>query len=266
MARVILGVALGLMTLGLLGASRGEAVVCGDTVAPRSSLTLTANLTDCTTQSALTVQGPAILDLAGHVVSCNQSGGGVIGINVVGSGAVVRNGRVLKCAEGVSVHGTGGHLIKNVLANDNELGFVVASAKNVLTNNGASANGTGFWVSSGGNGNGLLLNTAVSNIGDGFNLQGVSGNVLRSNTATSNADGFVLVAASGNGLVANEAFANATYGILLTNEFPTNSSKNAVEANVSLGNAVDLEDDAPSCDGNGWIGNVFGSRNVICIH
>lgn len=98
---------------------------------------------------------------------------------------------------------------------------------------------------------------------DGFNLQSVSGNVLKYNSATSNGEGFILVAASGNGLVANEAFANTTHGILLTNDFPTNSTKNVVEANVSQGNAVDLEDDAPSCDTNGWIGNVFGSRNVL---
>jgi len=128
-ARFTFAVAAGLMTLGLLGASRVEAVVCGDTVGPRSSLTLTADLAGCTTRSALIVQGPAILDLGGHTVSCNQGGGGAIGINVVGSGPVVRNGELVKCAEAVSVRGTGGHLIKSMFASANEIGFLVASRR-----------------------------------------------------------------------------------------------------------------------------------------
>jgi len=37
-------------------------------------------------------------------------------------------------------------------------------------------------------------------MGDGFNLQNVSGNVLKFNTATSNGEGFVLVASSGKAI------------------------------------------------------------------
>ncbi len=65
-------------------------------------------------------EGPAVLDLGGHVLERVGSNGDQrvpqAGIHVRGSGATVRNGIVRGCVEGVVVEGEGKHLLSGVTA------------------------------------------------------------------------------------------------------------------------------------------------------
>jgi parallel beta-helix repeat protein len=278
---------LGLMTLalGLFGISEVEAVSCGDTLGPGGSFTLTADLGPCGTFNALVVHGPTTVNLAGHTVSCNS--GGSNGIEIIGSGAVVKNGRVTGCQNrGVDVQGSGGHQVRDVLADHNGFAFVIGSGRNALVNNGAVSNdGDGFIVQFGSNSNALTGNTAVNNFdsgfdlggnsnslsgntaahnaGNGFQLIGSSHNALHSNSAADNGGaGFALFSANSNSLGTNQAFANGSDGILIQD-----GSLNAVSGNVALGNpSYDLADSSGFCEGNSWSSNVFGTRNQACIH
>ena len=260
MTRTRFTLMLGVLTLALFGISGAEAVGCGDTVGPGGSVTLTGDL--ICFGSALTVHGPTIVDLGGHTVNCGSAGGGA-SVAITGSGAVVRNGRVVNCDVGVGVGGSGGHQVKNVLVQSSNIGFEVLSPKNTLINNAAMGNGHGFFVAS--NGNVLQWNTAASNAIFGFWLGSANGNVVRSNTATANGNnGFELEGAIGNALASNNAFGNIAIGISLHG----GSTKNVIQVNVSLGNSTnDLEDDNFSCDTNSWTGNVFGTKDPTgCIH
>jgi parallel beta-helix repeat protein len=278
---------LGLMTLalGLFGISEVEAVSCGDTLGPGGSFMLTADLGPCGTSNALVVHGPTTVNLAGHTVSCNS--GGSNGIEIIGSGAVVKNGRVTGCINrGVDVQGSGGHQVRDVLADHNGFAFVIGSGRNALFYNGAVSNdGDGFIVQFGsnsnaltgntavsnsdagfdlrGNSNSLLGNTAAHNAGDGFLVVGSSHNALHNNAATANGGaGFALFSSNNNSLGTNQAFANGSDGILIQD-----SSLNAVSGNVALGNpSDDLADSSGFCEGNSWSSNVFGTRNQACIH
>ena len=155
---------LGAMALmvALLGVSGVEAVVsCGATLGPGGSVTLTADVAGCGGSQAITVVGPTTVDLAGHLVSCSGAPDGIL---VTGNGAVVKNGRVEGCANGVQLDGGGGHQVRNMLAAHNGIGYLIVSKGNTLANNGAVSNVEGFHLSgAGSDGNILTANTAVDN-------------------------------------------------------------------------------------------------------
>ena len=124
-ARLILALALAMAT------SSASAVKCGDTI--KKKTVLKKDLTcDCPGSSsdleygfaALTVEGPATLDLNGHTVSCSAGvGDDSFCIQISGTGAKIQNGTVSKCYVGVGGFSFQGALIKDIIAKDTAGGF-----------------------------------------------------------------------------------------------------------------------------------------------
>ena len=101
-----------------------EALNCGDTISHGEKVILTSNLT-CPGALALTVIGPAILDLDGHTVECQTGSDCII---IQGKSAKVLNGAV---KNNVVVEGIGRHQLKNLITGS----FVVNSNTNFIENN-----------------------------------------------------------------------------------------------------------------------------------
>jgi parallel beta-helix repeat protein len=175
-----------LIALFILGLEAGgltaNAIECGDTIGPDTAVKLTHDL-QCEGDVALTVVGPAVLNLKGHSISRTGPGKGV-GILVTGKNAKIRNGTVVGFYDGVVVSGEGNHKIRKVNAMESwHYGFSVESDANKLAYTIAEANRNGFYVS--GNKNKLHRNTAINNYMEGIFVAG-DRNVIVGNTATGN--------------------------------------------------------------------------------
>ncbi len=255
-----------------------SALDCGDTI--NTDTTLDADLLDCDTDPGLTVQGPAVLDLDGHTVTCSSGDG----IHLVGRGAKLRNGVVEGCNDGIVLMGEGLHSVEGMLSKDNAVdgfsvergsdknrldrnaaagngddGFQFFGVQNMLTNNIASNNFFGFFTPLPGSSKHILReNTAASNIDVGF-LIPASGTEFRKNVAQRNGRWGFLISSDGSNVIRNQAFDNEGVGI----EMGGDNSK--LERNSAMGNGnfdlVDYED----CSNNIWKRNIFGSANHICI-
>ena len=238
-----------------------DGIGCGDTIGPWEFGKLDSDLScDSSTNPALTVVGPAVLDLNGHTVSCAVGTGdvhaapvepvGQIGILVKGIGAIVKNGQVTGCVDGVvvgeavdpvSVDGSPGgfHVVANLEVTDsavNLTGIVVNSDRNLIAYNNVHDNdSTGILVN--GNFNVLKKNTVQSNSGDGIGVAGHR-NLVASNTTNNNADDGIDV----------------------------DGQNNVIKFNNSSGNTDwDMEDGNTDCDSNVWGFNTFGDANQTCI-
>lgn len=259
------------VVLGLLGAARADAQVgCGGVIGPDTTVVLDRDLDCGGGWPALTVVGPATLDLSGFAVSC---GAGVVtpGIVVLGRGATVRDGSVTGCGNGVELRGAGGHRLESVVASVNGTqgkghGILVASSDNVLGGNIALQNaGDGVRVVgdrnrlvanrsffNGISGFALLLgeqnvaqdNVAGGNDAAGFTLDagplgpGVGRNVVERNTARGNTIGFVLLREQGTRLSANVAEGNRNDGIFVASGRRNRLDQNLVQANGRSGIVV----------------------------
>ena len=149
-------VVVALLVLGLpnLGAATVVSLSCGDSLGPGGGVLLVSNdLFGCAASPALTVTGPVTLDLKGHAIGCEGSGPGIL---LLGSGAILKNGRVFNCLVAVDVAGTGGHLVQHMLSFGGV--FRVSSDGNELSGNAVSAaSGLAFLIF--GNNNRLEANT-----------------------------------------------------------------------------------------------------------
>ena len=124
-ARIILALALAFAT------SSASAVKCGDTIKKKTVLKkdLTCNCPGSSSDyeygfAALTVEGPATLDLNGHTVSCSAGVGDLsFCIQINGTGAKIQNGTVSKCYVGVGGSSFQGALIKDIIAKETAGGF-----------------------------------------------------------------------------------------------------------------------------------------------
>jgi CSLREA domain-containing protein len=76
--------------------------------------------------------------------------------------------------------------------------------------------------------------------------------------------GVAIVAGDGNAVTDSSTLGNGTYAYGVA--IGLGSSGNTVEANVALGNGIDLNDDNDDCDGNVWSENIYLSGNQPCIH
>ena len=119
-----LGLALALLAAPLPAAAQ---LACGDVLGPGGSYTLTSDLACPIT--ALTVIGPAKLDLGGHRIGCTA--GGVTALSLLGRGVTLRNGWIDACATGVAVGGQGQHKLASlVVGNLSATAIAVASPNN----------------------------------------------------------------------------------------------------------------------------------------
>ncbi len=227
-------------------------VACGGTVGPGGTFTMTGDIIGCTSDPALRVVGKAVLDMAGHRLSCDPDAVFPVGISIEGKDATVRNGSVDGCAFGITVFGQGRHAVRNMVTSRGVVGIVVGSDRNRLLRNGvrrASANGfsisgsdnlldgnsavenpIGFFVQ--GLRNSLLLNVASENE-VGFDASGSADTLLDQNVAEGNEVGFRVVASSSNvKLKRNVATGSATNG------FEIGGSGHVVAKNIAVNNEL----------------------------
>jgi parallel beta-helix repeat protein len=256
------------VALCLAAAPAHAQVVCGATVGPGGTTTLTADLGPCDGGNVAVFVDSATLDLAGHTVSCaDTDGDGRVpdGVGLVNRRARVRNGIVLGCRFGVVAAGDGKHRVEGITATGNAQDgiFVIeGSKKNKVSGNNTSGNlDEGIQIE--GDKNTVTGNTATGNGDDGINVVGGDKNKLSGNTASGNGEeGFDIVGTK-NTLRDNTATGNGTRGI------DVDGTKNKITGNTASGNiggpdAIDVA--GPSgCRRNKWRGNTFGTRFPDCL-
>jgi parallel beta-helix repeat protein len=180
----LISVAFGFVFMAMAGAPmRAEALNCGDTLpAGSGTVVLSADL-NCSSTSGVRVTGPnTTLNMAGHRLFGGGSSGN--GITLIGSGATLMNGSVDGWVIGVSVAGSGGHQISNMVSDFNSGGFVVESDGNAIVQSAASNNRlNGFNIN--GASNELDNDTARGNLSSGFQINGDS-NVVKFSAAVAN--------------------------------------------------------------------------------
>lgn len=196
-ARRIVGLATALLGLGV--ASPAAAVVCGETIGPNVSVTLSGTLVCDDVSHGLTIVGPARVTFAGLLIVCqdlNQNGAvpssglRVLGRNVRVQGTPDAGGATAFCRTGVEVAGEGRHRIAQMITVDGaRTGFSVTTDANVLKDNEASGMTVGFEVS--GENNDLRNNLAEESRSNGFNVFG-DRTRLTGNRSTGNDFGFYL--------------------------------------------------------------------------
>lgn len=211
------------MTLGIIACDNDDSgqgfeaaqLRCGDTVTASSQRSVVSNskkivasgdVLNCS-GTAVTLQGPATLDLNGKTISCDGSAGS-IGILLSGEGATVKNGTVTNCEAGVYAGGGGMHTIKDIEAIDNfgekdvdlSGGFVVLSDNNVLGNVKANGNHpVGIQLVGDGN---VVVNSEVSeNDHMGIVLFGDSNEVSQTQADNNNYSNIAIVNLVNNELV-----------------------------------------------------------------
>jgi parallel beta-helix repeat protein len=277
----------------VLGAASPAAaqVACGADVGPGEEVVLTRDLVCDRVGEAITVFGPAVLDLNGFTIRCaDQDGDGRIpfdGIRVEGAGAVVRNGRITGCGTGLEVVGTGRHSISLLVLQSNvddgmlvrsdanrivdvsaffngKVGYDVIGKRNLLLGNAATGNGDIGFRSGGGNT--LRRNIASNHEGEGFFVGGERA-LLLENRAILNDTGFTILGAR-HRLVENEAEDNGTGflldGITERNRLVENvASRNDFNGVIVFGNANRLI--GTIAESNGQVGILLfeAERNVV---
>jgi parallel beta-helix repeat protein len=206
--RLTVGLMMGLFVLGLSNAQNVEGfdlhgggcwqakpvTTCGITLQD-GCYELTGNLT-CNQDPAITITGPANLNLGGNILS----GGGKDCIMITGDGgAKVWNGTVADCKDGIRIKsshnkiisvtsrnndrrgfridgdGANYNLLKNCLATENERqGFKIEDGASYNRVTGGSATDNGFHGINidGGNGNGIYFSTVSGNCRDGIEIVG----------------------------------------------------------------------------------------------
>jgi hypothetical protein len=263
-------------------------VMCGDFITTDTILEADVGPCDSTNSPALTIQGPATLDLNSFTVFCDSESllqDRAEGIHLIGKGARLVNGTLKDCKTGVQIMGTGHHRVSGIVSRDNHSvcfeihlgsdkniltyntsqgftcddGFENSGDKNMFTNNLASDHDdSGF--DNRGNENTFRSNVSV-NSAVGFSIDGMYNKVV-ANIATNTSSGFILgnsVGSSNNDLDNNRAVAN-NIGIQI---FATTATNNSVEDNFSLGNDMyDMVDDNDACDNNAWLNNLFRTAFV----
>jgi hypothetical protein len=213
------------------GASAQAQVSCGATIS--ANTTMTSDLfCPPAVNPALSVKGPARLDMNGHrIFACGEGG---VGVDVVGKGATLKNGLVYGCDDGaVRLRGSGKHRVENVVTNDSYVGFRIESGGNTVVRT-AAINGAYVMTSSGGatDNNKLNDNISVNSSESGFLLEGDHGSYDR-NIASNPADSGFVIVGDWNSIRYNVARDTHEYG------FEIEGNVNRLERNLSHGAGED---------------------------
>lgn len=255
--------ALAAVTLVALGPAAGVAaeVRCGDAIA--ADAVLRRDLV-CPRAPALTIRGPAALDLDGHAVRCTgRAPAAAACVVLAGAGARLHGGAVTAYgAAAVRLAGAGGHTVRRVTAvSGADVGFEVRSGGNILVGNTDCRSGAyGFHVA--GDGNRLEGNMSSGSAGAGFAVTG-AGNELRGNTAVRVEVAGIVVTGTGNRLVGNHvvgvgpgADVRSRFGIVLA----APAGATAVSGNAVIGTDVAVH-------GGNEIGDagLYGNRTGIAV-
>ena len=175
-SRFTVGLILGLFVLGISNAQnaegshphkgrfhKAEPVTCGTTV-QNGYYELTGDLT-CSDNPAITITGPARLDLRGYTLSGDKDiGNDCIRIRDNG-GATVSNGTVMNCKDGIRIESDHNKIISVISSNNDRRGFRIDGGNgNLLENCSAMNNGQqGFKIEGGGSHNRVSRCSATDN-------------------------------------------------------------------------------------------------------
>ena len=246
------------------------AQVCGDTIGPNETVTLTADIGPCTdsVSAALTIIGPAKVDLNGHQIQCDSTSPSN-GVDVLGSGAYVSGGSIRGCdAYSLRVGGTGKHSVTSIAIKggvDSGKGVEVLTGSdlNRLTDIVVTNSGTGFHIF--GNKGKLSGLTASSSDDEGIILEGSSNKVTRMTAVNSTKEG-IIVNGSNNKIQDCEAVTSGNGGIVLNG---ANNSLKDCSAIRGLGDGFEVNGagnsiSAAESDNNGQRGyDIFGDATRL---
>ncbi|MGH9894446.1 MAG: right-handed parallel beta-helix repeat-containing protein [bacterium] len=240
------------------GVSTAEAqVMCGDTITTRE--VLTEDLFCSGFDPALTIQGPGgRLDMRRFTVSCE--GTTADGIELTGDGAVLQNGFVTSCGDGVRLQGTNGRVERMIVENNSDVGVFISddagsgnqvretislnnaddgfkdfsSGGNTFERNLATRNGfQGFQFGGNASGNTLRRNVSTNNNENGFEIDNDNHLVTQNVAQNNESDGFEIGAsASDSWITLNVALKNLDDGI----DVELGATNNALTRNVGSGN------------------------------
>jgi parallel beta-helix repeat protein len=251
----ILAVAIAL-AWGASGSPLQAQVICGGTVGPGGNVQMLGDLS-CGNEG-ITVEGPVNFNMKGFTLDCN--GDDEHGITVIGEDAVIQNGTITDCDDGVFVAGTGGHQLLKLTVIENESdGIELDSDNNTLVGNTAEDNGAdGFDIES--SGNRLVDNVATENNSDGFDIddEDADSNRLVGNTAHDNgSEGFEIDGGStDNTLINNTSTENDNSG------FDIDGSDNLLLSNSAVDNGEDGFEVASDNEIDGGVGNELRNNTA----
>lgn len=261
-----------------------QAINCGDTIEPGQKVRLNRDLNCAETDfaAAITVNGPAVLDLNGHTITGNDSMDGIV---VEGENAKIKHGKVTACLRGVFLKGRdieGHHQIFKILATENFVGFFIESNDNLLQRNVAKKSSYGAFMIYGDK-NKVRSNKAKANDSDGFEIGGTENRIVR-NISKDNEYRGIEINGERNFIAKNKSINNTGVGIEVDgdeNKVRKNILKNnggpgidllpGAVANVMIRNTAkgngefDIQDPNDACEGNRWGSNRFGTCNQDCI-
>ena len=268
-----------------------RAISCGDTIEPGGKVRLTQDLNCAGTghSVAVTVLGPATLDLNGHTITGDDQMDGIV---VQGENAKIKNGKVTGLFRGVFVEGRnidGHHRVSKIRAYENFVGFFVESNNNVLARNLAKSSEYGAFMIYGDK-NKVRANKAKANLSDGFLIRGVENRVVH-NTSKNNESTGIEIDGDKNFIAKNKSMNNRGVGIEVDgdeNKVRRNISKrnggagidlcayaylNVLVRNIAKGNntsqaddVYDVQDLNEECADNKWGNNRFRTCNQDCIN
>jgi parallel beta-helix repeat protein len=248
---------------GAIGGNRPEAM-CGDIITEDTELDRDLDCRGTRITPALIVEGPATLDLNGHVLICSEIdvGGSVgDGVSLTAAQARLVDGTVTGCGLAVGLLEDGRHTVRDVTFTGSGDGIEVGSSGNLIERNLLNVTADAIRV--------LASNNRVI----GNHIDGGNAGVLLTSTAVIAADSTAVidnvvtgsdvgipVTTNENAIRANQLSGNGT-GILVV----SSAQSNALTGNNATGNTTDLIDQNAGCDDNDWHGNTFDTANQDCI-
>jgi hypothetical protein len=236
---------LALVTVCLLAAPATAQVDCGDSIGP-GKVTLTDNIGSCNaaTDPALTITGPAKVDMAGFFLICDENDPPTVGIELLGKGVQLIGGTVIGCGNGVHLAGEGKHKLEALLVEDSAVhAFWVDSDGNKLRRVAGNFSGDdGFAVE--GSSNKIEDAIAAVNEDGGFTIDG-SGNSLKRVIASENERDGLFDAAGGTKIKDSAFISNQEDGADLAGSGAT------IEKSVLARNGNDMFGAGAFIDGNG---------------
>ncbi len=216
-----------------------DTFACGEIIGPKAKVTLgdDIELCDSSTNPALTIVGPATVDMAGFRVRCDPSDR-PDGIVLEGKGVKLLNGGVTDCNDGLEIRGDGKHRVDGFASegNDND-GTRVFSDKNRIVRFSGNQNG-GDGVELDGSGNKVEESVGLENEGQGFEID-TSKNQLKRITGGGNTQEGLLVSdedATSNRISFGAFVWNEDDGVELL------TGGNKVEKSVAVRNGTDDQD------------------------
>jgi acetyltransferase-like isoleucine patch superfamily enzyme len=230
-----------LVASALAAPAAAQPIVCGSSIGP-GKVTLTASIGPCTaaTDPALTITGPAKVDMAGFFLTCDDSNPPSIGIRLLGKGVQLMGGTVNHCGIGVHLAGEGKHKLEALLVEDSdEDGFWIDSDGNKLRRLAANFSGDdGFEVD--GSSNKIEEAVAFNNDDGGFRIDG-SGNSLKKVLANQNERDGLFDAAGGTKIKDSAFIDNEEDGVDLAGSGATIEKSVLVMNGTMIGAGVFLD-------------------------